>query len=124
MYYTPLAVAAVVITMSTTPIKATVGPVEQFSAQEKQATIKPLVQAATQCIAQSVATDARFKAAQAALGDLIVSSVSSCALSVRAMISAYDNLYGDGSGEAFFVGPYLNVLPTAVDEWIKNYSRR
>jgi len=33
---------------------------------------------------------------------------------VRAMIYAYDRYYGEGSGEAFFMGPYLDVLPKAV----------
>jgi hypothetical protein len=35
---------------------------------------------------------------------------------VRAMIDAYDQYYGDGSGEAFFMGPYLDVLPKMVVE--------
>jgi hypothetical protein len=30
------------------------------------------------------------------------------------MIDAYDRYYGDGAGEAFFSGPYLDVLPQAV----------
>ena len=30
------------------------------------------------------------------------------------MIDAYDSYYGEGSGEAFFMGPYLDVLPKAV----------
>jgi hypothetical protein len=30
------------------------------------------------------------------------------------MIDAYDHYYGEGSGEAFFMGPYLDVLPKAV----------
>lgn len=124
MFYAPLAMAALVITISTAPITATVDRVGQISAQEKQAAMKPLVRAATECIAQSVAADARYNRAQTALGDLIVNSVSSCAISVRTMINAYDNLYGDGSGEAFFVGPYLNVLPSAIGAWIKNYPRR
>jgi hypothetical protein len=37
---------------------------------------------------------------------------------VRAMIDAYDRYYGNGTGEAFFTGPYLDVLPRAVSEWI------
>jgi hypothetical protein len=31
------------------------------------------------------------------------------------MIDAYDLNYGDGAGEAFFMGPYLDVLPRAVE---------
>jgi hypothetical protein len=34
------------------------------------------------------------------------------------MIDAYDRFYGTGSGDAFFIGPYLDILPRAVDEWI------
>jgi hypothetical protein len=32
------------------------------------------------------------------------------------MIDAYDEYFGDGKGEAFFMGPYLDVLPRAVME--------
>jgi hypothetical protein len=34
------------------------------------------------------------------------------------MIDAYDRYYGTGLGDAFFMGPYLDILPRAVDEWI------
>ena len=30
------------------------------------------------------------------------------------MIDAYDRFFGDGTGEAFFMGPYLDALPDAV----------
>jgi hypothetical protein len=32
----------------------------------------------------------------------------------RAMIDAHDRMNGTGSGEAFLLGPYLDVLPAAV----------
>jgi hypothetical protein len=32
------------------------------------------------------------------------------------MIDAYDRYFGDGAGEAFFMGPYLDVLPAAVTD--------
>ena len=38
----------------------------------------------------------------------------SCVGPVRAMIDAYDRYFGDGTGEAFFMGPYLDALPAAV----------
>ena len=56
----------------------------------------------------------------AALGDLIVASMPSCVTPVRAMIDAYDRYFGQGTGEAFFMGPYLDVLPKAVTEGAKN----
>jgi len=30
------------------------------------------------------------------------------------MVDAYDRYYGEGAGEAFFMGPYLDVLPKAA----------
>jgi hypothetical protein len=44
----------------------------------------------------------------------------SCVTPVRAMIDAYDRYFGRGTGEAFFMGPYLDVLPKAVTEGAKN----
>ena len=40
-----------------------------------------------------------------------------CGALVRAMIDAHDRYFGNGTGEAFFMGPYLDVLPTAVSKW-------
>jgi hypothetical protein len=36
------------------------------------------------------------------------------------MIAAYDRYFGEGAGEAFFMGPYLDVLPTAVSRWARD----
>jgi hypothetical protein len=51
---------------------------------------------------------------------LIVASMPSCRTSVRAMIDAYDRYYGEGTGESFFMGPYLDVLPRAIVAGAKN----
>ena len=48
------------------------------------------------------------------INGLIVDSIAACQRPVRAMIDAHDRMYGDGSGEAFLLGPYLDVLPSAV----------
>jgi hypothetical protein len=36
------------------------------------------------------------------------------------MIDAYDRYFGDGTGQAFFMGPYLDVLPAAVTKWARD----
>ena len=41
-----------------------------------------------------------------------------CADLMRSMIDTYDQYFGNGTGEAFFSGPYLDVLPTAVSKWV------
>ena len=84
-------------------------PVEQ-----KEAAVRPLESSATECIARTVTADPRFGQPAADLGDLIVDSMPACTAQVRNMIDAYDSYFGGGEGEAFFMGPYLDVLPSAV----------
>jgi hypothetical protein len=93
----------------------------QMSARQKDAKIRPLVSSATECIVRAVSTDPRYStaAAGADLSDLIVASVPSCLTALRSMIEAYDRLFGDGSGETFFMGPYLDGLPAAVSARVK-----
>ena len=94
-----------------------------LSPQQKSAAMQPLVRSATECIARNVATDPRAADQTDNLGDLIVASVPACANAVRAMIDAHDRYFGDGTGEAFFMGPYLDILPKAVGQWVKELSR-
>jgi hypothetical protein len=95
----------------------------KLSAREKLAATEPLIRSATDCIVRAVAADPRFSTRPAAgLGDLIVASMPSCVTPVRAMIDAYDRYFGEGSGEAFFMGPYLDVLPKAVADGTKRDS--
>jgi hypothetical protein len=95
-----------------------------LSAQQKSAATEPLVRSATECIVHAVVADPRYGARPTAeLGDLIVASMPSCVTPVRAMIDAYDRYYGDGTGEAFFMGPYLDVLPKVVVEAGKKAAR-
>jgi hypothetical protein len=87
-----------------------------MSMQQKNAAVRPLVRSATECVARSISASPRYDAHHADddINDLIVDSMTSCLDAMRAMIDAYDRYYGMGSGEVFFAGPYLDVLPTAV----------
>jgi hypothetical protein len=109
----PLVGAALVVGVATGPLTGPAGEAN-LSAQQKVAATEPLVRSATECIVRAVIADPRYRDDSRALGDLIVDSVPSCLTPVHAMIDAYDRYYGEGSGEAFFMGPYLDVLPTAV----------
>jgi hypothetical protein len=90
-------------------------------AEQKEAAIRPLVSSATDCIARTVSADPRFRVGSrgAELSSLIVESVPRCVDVLRRMIDSYDRLYGGGAGETFFMGPYLDGLPTAVGQRIK-----
>jgi hypothetical protein len=106
--------AALIVAVADEPLDDT-SSAQRLSAQQKSAATEPLVRSATDCITHAVVTDPRYAtAAPTELGDLIVASMPSCVTPVRAMIDAYDRYYGDGTGEAFFMGPYLDVLPKAV----------
>jgi hypothetical protein len=91
-----------------------------LSAQQKRAVVAPLISTATECIARTVSADPRFPKVGNAVevNDLIVESMPSCVGPVRRMIDAYDRVFGDGAGESFFMGPYLDALPAAVHKLV------
>jgi hypothetical protein len=97
----------------------------QMSVRQKDASLLPLVRQATDCVVRKVVADPRYSADMRAgdINDLIVDSISACARPVRAMIDAHDRMYGIGSGEAFLLGPYLDVLPSAVVRQVKVKTR-
>jgi hypothetical protein len=90
------------------------------SDEQKNETVRPLVSSATDCIARTVSADPRLPASTgAALNDLIVDSVRACVAPLRSMIDGYDHVFGDGAGETYFNGPYLDGLPAAVTKRIR-----
>ncbi len=93
----------------------------QMSVRQKDAALLPLVRRATECIVRRVTADPRYRADMRsdAINDLIIDSIEACGRPVQAMIDAHDRMYGYGSGEAFLLGPYLDVLPAAVVKQVK-----
>lgn len=92
-----------------------------YTEVQKSAVIEPLMKSATECIARKVAADPRYPKLSRIgnVTDLIVESIKPCLPHVRAFIHAHDDFYGEGSGETYFMGPYLDALPAAVGDWIK-----
>ena len=93
----------------------------QMTPQQKNAAIQPLMRSATDCVVQAVAANPTFQAGMkaSAINDLIVASMEPCVDKMHALIEAHDHLFGEGSGEAFFMGPYLAILPRAVTRQVK-----
>jgi len=91
-------------------------PIPDVSMRQKESALLPLVRRATECIVRKVSSDPRYDGdiRSETINDLIIDSIPACARSVRAMIDTHDKLYGSGSGEAFLLGPYLDVLPSAI----------
>jgi hypothetical protein len=100
------------------PVPVSIGPSvpTAISAPQKDAVLLPLVRKATACILRRAAGSPRSKRVSDPQGinDIIVEAIAACRGSVRTMIRMHDRLYGSGSGEAFLLGPYLDVLPAAV----------
>jgi hypothetical protein len=93
----------------------------QMSPQQKFATLRPLVRSANKCVIHAIEADPRFRrtAEAADMNELIVASMAPCKDAMRSMIDAHDRLFGEGSGEAFFMGPYLEGLPLTISKMVK-----
>lgn len=91
-------------------------PLRHLSFHQKSVATQVFVRPVTDCIARSVVADARFRKEDPAanLGELIVDAVPKCLAPIHAMIAAYDRYFGEGAGEEFFMGPYLDLLPNVL----------
>jgi hypothetical protein len=99
-------------------------PSRGMSAQQKDDVMRPLVRSATGCVLRAVVSDPRMRSAlETDITNLIVASMPSCADAMRAMIEAHDRLYGEGTGEIFFMGPYLDTLPATVIKSVKDTAK-
>jgi hypothetical protein len=96
MILAPLTVAALMLNVATTP-DVTPNRQSELSVAQKNAATQKFVRSATDCLAQTVAADPRFRA-QADIGDLIVDSMPACLGPVRAMIDVYDQYFGNSAG--------------------------
>jgi hypothetical protein len=125
MLLAPLAGALLVLSIATGPAIESQGSMTQMSTKQKNAAMQPLVRSATECIARAVTGDPRFGSNEVPsnIGDLITELIPTCVQPVRAMIDGYDRYFGAGAGEAFFMGPYLDVLPTVVSKWTEGAAQ-
>jgi len=124
MILEPLFGLSLVLTVSLdthAPLPAAPSAWTQMSTRQKDTALLPLVRQATDCIVRKVSADPRYSAElrPAEINDLIVDAMAACVRPVRAMMDAHDRMYGPGSGEAFLLGPYLDVLPAAVVGQVK-----
>jgi hypothetical protein len=91
-------------------------PSPQISERSRESALLPLVQRATECVVRAVKADPRFGGTlrTGEINDLIVDALPRCHTALLRMIETHDRMYGRGSGEAFMLGPYFDVLPSAL----------
>ena len=118
----PALTAASLLIMTAAPDLDPAAAVTHFSTRERSAAVQPAITRATECVERTVAHDPR-SADASKLGDLIVDSMAPCRELMRSMIDTYDAYFGAGAGAAFFSGPYLDALPTAVGKWVAERKR-
>lgn len=122
MILTPLTAASLLIMTAAGPdVEPGAAPMH-LSTRERSAAVQPAITRATDCVARTVAADPR-SADASKLGDIIVDSMAPCRDLMRSMIDTYDSYFGAGTGEAFFSGPYLDVLPIAITKWVAQRKR-
>ena len=85
----------------------------QRSKAEKAAAVQRVVNHATECVVNEVRSGAN---ASDDLGERIVAAMPTCAETMRAMIESFDANFGEGSGETFFSGSFLDILPQIVSK--------
>ncbi|WP_152276466.1 hypothetical protein [Methylorubrum populi] len=87
----------------------------------------PYVRAATNCISQSLlmAPDAVRLAKQGQWADALRAlPKGQCGAEISTLIGTHDQLYGAGTGQTFFAGPYINDLPRALGNRLKGEFER
>lgn len=91
-------------------------PPPQISVRQRDAALLPLIHRATACILKQVNADPRIDDGLRSdeMNDLILGAMVTCDRPLRAVIDTHDRMYGRGSGEAFLLGPYLDVLPATI----------
>jgi hypothetical protein len=121
MILTTLVAASLIVPVATNSSAMLPSSLDRnMSMAQKRAVLRPLVSTVTTCIARSVSTDVRFPGSTRAddVNELIVDSIPRCMDEVQSLIDAYDQLFGSGAGESYFLGPFLDHLPAAVDRLV------
>lgn len=87
----------------------------------------PYVRAATNCISQSLlmAPDAVRLAKNGQWADALrAMPKGQCGAEISTLIGTHDQLYGAGTGQTFFAGPYISDLPRALGNRLKGEFER
>ena len=110
------------VTFEPTDLAPNAKVTSHMTSQQKLAALRPLIRSANDCVLRVITADPRFgpSVAGADMNELIVASMAPCADAMQTMIDTHDRLFGAGSGEAFFMGPYLEGLPIAVDKLVRD----
>ena len=112
-----LAEFVIAVTLFVGPEPMEKSPPPQLSSLEKAAKVATFVRATTDCIINAVKKDPRNVIPESNLVDMIQAAFAGpCRITALHMVTEYDDYFGYGRGEKFFIGPYLDALPKAVQD--------
>src|SRR5262245_20717651 len=83
----------------------------KLSNAEKAAVVQRVINHATDCVVHQIRASTQ---STQDLGEQIVAAMPTCAETMRAMIESFDTTYGEGTGETFFSGSFLDLLPQVI----------
>jgi hypothetical protein len=119
MLLTTLVSASFIALAATGPAPDRPGAVKLSNA-EKAAIVQRVVNHATDCVVREIQASAK---PLGDLGEQIVAAMPSCAATMQTMIESFDANYGEGTGETFFSGSFLDVLPQAVSKRLQQAEK-
>src|SRR5690348_14360720 len=114
-----LIIGVIGITLSSAALAQT-APVDlsppPLTEAQKRKMLLPYIRAVTDCVARGIGTNqtAMYYARQDRWPDAIKNMSGSCREEAVPLIEAHDRLYGAGTGQVFFNGPYIADLPRAL----------
>jgi hypothetical protein len=90
--------------------------------EQKWYAVEPSVTAATTCVEKTVAeADPHIDLVD--LNVAIVAAAKVCKIPMRSMIDKVDEYYGDGAGETYLDGNYLDYLPKDVQDYLERLQK-
>lgn len=112
--------AAAVLCAAQSESMARINPASPFhpamTNREKLTALRPYIEHANRC----VITYVFGRDTPPELGDRIVASMTPCKDAVRKMMDAHDRLFGENTGEEFFMRTYLDVVSEVVESAAKS----
>lgn len=90
---------------------------EEVVSREKMQRIMNLTSKTTECVVKEALKFSKRRNID--LADVLIDKRSPCAAIVRELVTAVDEVYGEGEGDKYLMGYYLDELPQIIENRIE-----